>query len=79
MAHKAGLPVDSSPHGLRNAICRHLAEAGCSSAQIMAITGQSLSVFERHIRDASRKVLTRSGTASIKDGIVLKKPEAKTG
>jgi integrase len=30
-AHAAGLPFDSSPHGLRKAACRRLAEAGCVS------------------------------------------------
>lgn len=38
-ARKAGLPPQSSPHGLRKAASRRLAEAGCSALQIQAITG----------------------------------------
>jgi site-specific recombinase XerD len=38
-ASKAGLPPDSSPHGLRKAACRRLAEAGATPHGIMAITG----------------------------------------
>jgi site-specific recombinase XerD len=38
-AKKAGLPEQSSPHGLRKAASRHLAEAGCTAKQIQSITG----------------------------------------
>lgn len=38
-AKEAGLPNGSTPHGLRKAAARRLAEAGCSPHQIMAITG----------------------------------------
>ena len=38
-AKAAGLPDHSSAHGLRKAAARRLAEAGCSPAQIKAITG----------------------------------------
>jgi integrase len=38
-AQAAGLPKSSSPHGLRKAIARRLAEAGRSAAEIKAITG----------------------------------------
>ena len=34
-----------SPHGLRKAMCRRLAEAGCSASQIAAISGHK--TFER--------------------------------
>lgn len=48
-AHKAGLPPDSSPHGLRKAACTRLAEAGCTPHQIMAITGhKNLSEVENY-------------------------------
>lgn len=36
---EAGLPVGLSAHGLRKAVCRRLAEAGCSANEIMAISG----------------------------------------
>jgi len=35
----AGLPAGLSPHGLRKAACRRLAEAGCTPHQIMAVSG----------------------------------------
>lgn len=38
-AKEAGLPERSTPHGLRKAGARRLAEAGCSAHQIKAITG----------------------------------------
>lgn len=38
-ARMAGLPPRSSPHGLRKAAARRLAEAGCTAHEIMAITG----------------------------------------
>ena len=38
-AKEAGLPPKSTPHGLRKAGARRLAEAGCSAHQIKAITG----------------------------------------
>ena len=45
----AGLPKKSSPHGLRKAAARRLAEAGCSALEIMAITGHtSLKEVERY-------------------------------
>ncbi|ATC23463.1 tyrosine-type recombinase/integrase [Caulobacter vibrioides] len=33
------IPDGSTPHGLRKAAARRLAEAGCTPLQIMAITG----------------------------------------
>lgn len=35
---EAGMPKWRSPHGLRKAACRKLAEAGCSEDQIAAIS-----------------------------------------
>jgi hypothetical protein len=37
----AGLPLDCQPHGLRKAAGRQLAEAGCSTKQIMAVLGHN--------------------------------------
>jgi integrase len=68
-ARDAGLPPHSSPHGLRKATCRRLAEAGCSATQIMAITGQSLSVVERYIRDFNRARAAEAAIAAISDPI----------
>jgi integrase len=59
-ARAAGLPPDSSPHGLRKAACRRLAEANCTPHQIMAITGhRALKEIETYTREASRKLLAR--------------------
>lgn len=56
-AERAGLP-HCSAHGLRKAAARRLAEAGCSTHEIMAITGhQSLKEVERYTREASRRGL----------------------
>jgi integrase len=38
-AFAAGLPASCVPHGLRKGCARRLAEAGCTTAQIAAITG----------------------------------------
>ena len=55
-AKKAGLPPQSSPHGLRKAAARWLAEAGCSASQIAAITGHaSLKDVEHYTKSADQK------------------------
>ena len=67
-AHKAGLPSDSSPHGLRKAACRRLAEAGCTPHQIMAITGhQQLAEVETYTKDVNQKRLAQGAMATIID------------
>ncbi len=54
----AGLPMDCKPHGLRKAAGRLLAEAGCTTHQIMAVLGHiSLSEAERYTREADQKRL----------------------
>ena len=58
MVKEAGLPAGLSPHGLRKATCRRLAEAGCSAHEIMAISGhRSLAEVNRYTVAASRKNL----------------------
>ena len=60
-AIEAGLPSDSSPHGLRSAACSRLAEAGCTTLQIMSITGhRSISEVERYTKAASQKRLAKA-------------------
>lgn len=68
-AEDAGLPPDSSPHGLRKACCIRLADAGCTTVEIMSITRQSLSVVERYIREYN---MERAAEAA------MKKMEAKS-
>lgn len=54
---KAGLP-ECSAHGLRKAMARRLAEAGCTNAQIKAITGhQTDGEVNRYIEEANQKRL----------------------
>ncbi|MFT8354679.1 MAG: tyrosine-type recombinase/integrase [Gluconobacter japonicus] len=49
-----------SPHGLRKAAARRLAEAGCTPHQIAAITGHAtLSEVERYTRAADQEKLAR--------------------
>ena len=56
----AGLPKGFTPHGLRKAACRRLAELGCSANQIMAISGhRTLSEAEKYVRAADQKRLAR--------------------
>ena len=51
----AGLPLDCQPHGLRKAAGRRLAEAGCSTKQIMAVLGhKSIAEAERYTKDADQ-------------------------
>lgn len=60
-ATKAGLPPSRSPHGLRRAACRALAEAGCSVWEIMSITGhQSSKEVEGYVADIDKKKLAKS-------------------
>jgi integrase len=52
----AGLPKGLSAHGLRKAICRRLAEAGCSANQISAISGHAtLNEVSRYTKAADQK------------------------
>lgn len=66
-ATEAGLPPHSSPHGLRKASCRLLAEAGCSALQIRAITGhKNLAELEKYVEAANQKKLALSAIAQLK-------------
>jgi integrase len=63
---KAGLPVGFNAHGLRKAAARRLAEAGCSSKQIMAVTGhRSLEEVERYTLSVEQMVLAREAFARL--------------
>ncbi|WP_283808300.1 tyrosine-type recombinase/integrase [Bradyrhizobium ottawaense] len=65
-AHDAGLPNDSSPHGLRHAICVRLAEAGCTPHQIQAITGHdNLAEIETYTKAVSQKPLAQIAMDSL--------------
>jgi integrase len=54
-AAAAKLPKGCSPHGLRKAAARRLAEAGCTAHQIAAITGhRTLAEVARYTRAADQ-------------------------
>ncbi len=75
---QAGLPLDAKPHGLRKAAGRMLAEAGCSTREIMAILGHaSLAEAERYTRDADQQGLARNAIRKL-EGPNANKPTQTT-
>jgi integrase len=53
-----------SPHGLRKAACRRLAEAGCSANEIMAISGHAtMKELVRYTKAADQARLARNALA----------------
>jgi integrase len=65
-AHAAGLPPNSSPHGLRKAACRRLAEAGCSPHEIMSITGhKALAEVENYTQAVRRDLLAQQAIGRV--------------
>jgi integrase len=60
----AGLPKRCKPHGLRKAACRRLAEAGCSSNEIMTISGHvTMKELVRYTAAADQARLARNAMA----------------
>ena len=60
----AGLPQRCTPHGLRKAACRRLAEAGCSANEIMAISGHAtMKELVRYTKAADQARLARNALA----------------
>jgi integrase len=58
---EAGLPDTLSVHGLRKAMCRRLAEAGCSEKQIAAISGhKTLRMMQRYTEAADQERMARA-------------------
>jgi integrase len=56
-----------SPHGLRKASCRRLAEAGCSANEIAAISGHaSLTEVQRYTRAADQTRMARNAVERLK-------------
>ncbi len=65
-ARGAGVPKGRSPHGLRKACCRRLAEAGCSPHEIMSVSGhETLKEVERYTKTANRAQLANSAMATL--------------
>jgi integrase len=66
MARAAGLPVGCSPHGLRKAAARRLAEAGCTASEIGSITGHStLKEVARYTADANRDTMADAAMSKL--------------
>ena len=56
-------------HGLRKACCRRLAEAGCSTQEIMSISGHaSLAEVERYTKGADQKHMAMRAMAKMERG-----------
>ena len=72
MAHKiaaAGLPDDCVTHGLRKAAARRLAESGCTTNEIAAITGHAtLQEVSRYTKAAEQKRLARTAISRLQAG-----------
>lgn len=64
--NEAGLPRRCSAHGLRKAACRRLAEAGCTTNQIAAVSGhKSLSEVQRYTKAAEQAHLAREAMRTV--------------
>lgn len=67
-----------TPHGLRKAMARRLAEAGCTASEIAAVTGhQSLAEVERYTRaydrgGAAERAMEKLGKAGDQDAKILR-------
>ena len=76
-ARKAGVPKGRSPHGLRKACCRRLAEAGCSPHEIMSVSGhETLKEVERYTKAVNRARLANSAIATLQ---TAQKEDAESG
>jgi integrase len=64
-AREAGLPPGRSPHGLRKAAGRRLAEAGATAQQIMSILGVTLQTAEIYTRQAEQARMAVAGMARL--------------
>ena len=70
---EAGLTVGLSAHGLRKAMCRRLAEAGCSTHQIMAISGhKTLSEVQRYTKAAEQSRMARQAMEAVTETPIYK-------
>jgi integrase len=64
----AGLPNECVLHGLRKTAARRLADADCTDAQIMAITGHRTSSMVRHYtKDADQKRLASAAIVKLEN------------
>lgn len=64
---EADLPDDCVLHGLRKSGVVALAEAGCSVAEIQAVSGQSAAMVEHYWRDANRTDLADAAVVKLEE------------
>jgi integrase len=65
---EAGLAIGLSAHGLRKAVCRRLAEAGCTEKMIAAISGhKTLRMVQRYTDAADQERLARAAIEQLKN------------
>lgn len=65
-ARAAGIEAGLSPHGLRKAAARRLAEAGCTMHQIASVTGHTtLSEVQRYTKSADQERLATEAMANV--------------
>lgn len=77
---EAGLPLGCSAHGLRKAACRRLAEAGCTTHEIQAISGhRSLPEVQRYTRGADQARLAREAMRKVQGGSAEKEKATPSG
>jgi integrase len=70
MCNQAGLPNGLSAHGLRKAVCRRLAEAGCSANEIAAISGhKTLREVQRYTDAADQERMARAAIKRLEGNI----------
>jgi integrase len=71
--NKAGLPLDSKPHGLRKTLGRLLADAGASAHDIMAALGHTtLAQAEKYTREADRRRGARRAVIKLNEHVANK-------
>jgi integrase len=71
----AGIPPGRSPHGLRKATARRMAEAGATAHEIGAVLGErTLAVVEIYTRAADQERMAAAGLARI-GNVALPTPE----
>jgi site-specific recombinase XerD len=68
--NQAGLRKGLSAHGLRKAMCRRLAEAGCTAHQIMAISGHvTLKEVEVYTKAADQERMARAAIEKLTESL----------
>jgi enterobacteria phage integrase len=72
----AGLPLDCQPHGLRKTLGRLMADAGCTTHEIMAALGHTtLAEAERYTREADRRRGGKRAVAKLNEHRKNKTPQ----